>query len=82
VKRRAPDAVFLAETLGCTTPETLATAAAGFDYVYNNSKWWDFHSPWFLQQYQLVREVVATVAFPESHDTPRLAQEAGETSTR
>ncbi len=75
VKRRAPGTVFVAETLGCTAPETLTTARAGFDYVYNSSKWWDFRSPWFLQQYHLIREVVATIGFPESHDTARLAQE-------
>ena len=75
VKRRAPTTVFVAETLGCTLPEAVATAEAGFDYIFNSSKWWDFRAPWLLQQYHLMREVVATIAFPESHDTPRLAQE-------
>jgi starch synthase (maltosyl-transferring) len=75
LKRRAPGAVFVAETLGCTPSEALATAGAGFDYVFNSSKWWNFRDPWLLQQYELIREVAATIAFPESHDTPRLAQE-------
>jgi starch synthase (maltosyl-transferring) len=77
VKSRSAGTVFVAETLGCTTPEALATARVGFDYVFNNSKWWDFRSPWLLQQYHLMREVAATIGFPESHDTPRLAQEMG-----
>ncbi len=77
VKSRSAGTVFVAETLGCTTPEALATAKVGFDYVFNNSKWWDFRAPWLLQQYHLMREVAATIGFPESHDTPRLAQEMG-----
>jgi starch synthase (maltosyl-transferring) len=34
VKARHPEAVFFAETLGCTPQETLATAAAGFDFIF------------------------------------------------
>jgi len=74
-KRRHPEVVFLAETLGCSPRETAQTAQAGFAYIFNSSKWWDFSSPWLIEQYELTREQAKSVSFPESHDTPRLAEE-------
>ena len=76
MRKKHPGTLFLAETLGCTADETKKTAQAGFDYVFNSSKWWDFHSPWLMEQYQLVREAAPSISFPESHDTDRLFQEA------
>lgn len=75
VKNRYPHIVFIAETLGCTPAQTRQTAEAGFDYVFNSSKWWDYQSPWLLQQYQLIRENTPSISFPEDHDTDRLFQE-------
>ncbi len=75
VKKIRPDAVFVAETLGCSADETRQTAKAGFDAIFNSSKWWDFDSPWLLEQYQLTRDTVPSISFPESHDTPRLYAE-------
>jgi starch synthase (maltosyl-transferring) len=77
-KSAHPDVVFLAETLGCTPSQTRNTASAGFDYVFNSSKWWDFSSPWLLEQYELTRDVVPSISFPESHDTERLFSESGQ----
>ena len=74
-KSKHPDVVFLAETLGCSPLETALTAKAGFEYIFNSSKWWDFSSPWLIEQYDLTREQSKSVSFPESHDTPRLAEE-------
>ena len=39
-------------------------ARAGFDYLFNSAKWWDFRAPWLLEQYDLYRQVAPTVAFP------------------
>lgn len=75
VKRAHPEVVFVAETLGCSVDQTRETAGAGFDYIFNSAKWWDFASPWLLEQYDLTRDVVPSIAFPESHDTPRLFAE-------
>ena len=75
LRRDNPEVVFLAETLGCTPDQTRDTAAAGFDYVFNSSKWWDFHGAWMMEQYNLIREATPSISFPESHDTPRLAAE-------
>lgn len=74
-RARHPDLVFVAETLGCTPKQTKTTAAAGFDAIYNSSKWWDFSSPWLLTQYALTRALLGSISFPESHDTERLFHE-------
>lgn len=75
VKTQYPDVLFVAETLGCTPDRTRKTAEAGFDYVYNSSKWWDFKSPWLMEQYNLIRDSAPSISFPESHDTERLFEE-------
>jgi len=74
-KTKDPDARFFAETLGCTADQTKETALAGFDQVFNSSKWWDFQQPWLMAQYNLIREVAPSISFPESHDTERLCAE-------
>ncbi|MDD5036563.1 MAG: alpha-amylase family glycosyl hydrolase [Methylococcaceae bacterium] len=75
VKREHPDTVFVAETLGCSPDQTKETARAGFDFIFNSSKWWDFESPWLLEQYHLTRATTPSISFAESHDTPRLFEE-------
>lgn len=70
-----PDVCFFAETLGCTPDQTKKTALAGFDYIFNSSKWWDFKSRWLMKQYVLTRDIVPSISFPESHDTVRLLEE-------
>ena len=71
-----PDAMFFAETLGCQPKEVLQLKAAGFDYLFNSSKWWDFRSDWLIEQYAQFRAIAPSIAFPESHDTERLAAES------
>ena len=70
-----PDVVFCAENLGASEEEVLALAGAGFDYLFNSLKWWDFESPWLLDQYEKFRHIAPSIAFPESHDTERLVTE-------
>jgi len=70
-----PEIVFLAENLGATVAQVDALAEAGFDYLFNSMKWWDFESPWLLEQYERFRHIAPTIAFPESHDTERLITE-------
>ena len=74
-RQRHPEVCFVAETLGCTPDQTRETARCGFDYVFNSAKYWNFHDHWLMEQYNLIREIVPSIAFPESHDTPRLAAE-------
>ena len=75
IKKKYPDVIFAGETLGCTPAKTKSTAMAGFDYIFNSSKWWDFKGPWLKQQYDLTRSIVSSISFPESHDTMRLMEE-------
>ena len=74
-KKSYPDLLFFAETLGTTPDLTRRTASAGFDYIFNSSKWWDFEGKWLMQQYNLTREIAPSISFPESHDTVRLCEE-------
>jgi starch synthase (maltosyl-transferring) len=70
-----PDVLFFAETLGCTPDQTRKTASAGFDYIFNSSKWWDFRNPWLMKQHAFFRDITPSISFPESHDTIRLCEE-------
>ena len=65
-----PEAVFLAAALGCQFERTRMLAGCGFDLIFDSSKWWDFHQRWFLDQYDELRRIAPTVAFPEDHNTP------------
>jgi starch synthase (maltosyl-transferring) len=68
-----PQAVFFAETLGCTEEEALALHDAGLHYFFNSSKWWDFVQPWCLEQHEKFGRIAPSISFPETHDTTRLA---------
>ncbi len=70
-----PETLFVAETLGCRPREMLQLRGAGFDYVMNSSKYWNFDASWCLDQHEEWQVVAPSIAFPESHDTPRLAAE-------
>jgi starch synthase (maltosyl-transferring) len=74
-KATSSDVIFCAETVGAPLEGVLALAEAGFDYLYNSIKWWDFESPWLLEQYEAFRHIAPSIGFPESHDTKRLAAE-------
>lgn len=74
-RARHPGVCFAAETLGCTAEQTRDTARAGFDFVFNSSKWWNYRDPWLLEGYDTVRAAAPSIGFPESHDTARLAAE-------
>jgi starch synthase (maltosyl-transferring) len=72
-----PEALFFAETLGCTELEVLALRGAGLHYFFNSSKWWDFEQPWCLEQHDKFGKIAPSISFPESHDTSRLAADTG-----
>ncbi len=72
-----PEVRFFAETLGCRLSELGQLRTAGFDFIYNSSKWWNFQADWCLDQYNRFRHLAPSISFPESHDTDRLAKESG-----
>jgi starch synthase (maltosyl-transferring) len=57
-----PECAFFAETLGCTPDQALGLKAAGFDYLFNSAKWWDFRAPWLLGSTSCTA-VAPTIAF-------------------
>lgn len=74
-RARDAEVLFAAETLGCSDEETAATAGAGFDFIFNSFAWWDFKAGWALGQYDALRQIAPSIAFPENHDMARLAAE-------
>jgi len=72
-----PEVQFFAETLGCRLEECAQLSSAGFDFLYNSSKWWDFQADWCLEQYNDFRRIAPSISFPETHDTDRVAAESG-----
>jgi len=75
IKQSYPGTLFVAESLGCPFEDTVRLARAGFDFIFNSSKWWDFAAPWCLEQYRQTSPLVPSISFAESHDTERLAAE-------
>lgn len=75
--RQQEETRFFGETLGARLEEIEALAPAGFHYIFNSSKWWDFGEPWAIEQQHAHRHIAPSISFPESHDTPRLWQETG-----
>ncbi|MBK8209467.1 MAG: alpha-amylase [Rhodospirillales bacterium] len=74
-QKESDDVLFVAENLGSLLEETLALRGAGFDYLFNSVKWWDFKEYWLLDQYEQFRSIAPSIAFPETHDTDRLINE-------
>jgi starch synthase (maltosyl-transferring) len=75
-RKLEPQVQFFAETLGCRLSECAQLSSAGFDFLYNSSKWWDFQKEWCLEQYNSFRHLAPSISFPETHDTERLAAES------
>jgi starch synthase (maltosyl-transferring) len=74
VREHHADAVFLAAALGCPFEQVRPLHGCGFDLIFDSSRWWDFHAPWFLDQSDELRRIAPPVAFPEDHNTPRLVE--------
>ncbi|MEN2998202.1 MAG: alpha-amylase family glycosyl hydrolase [Brevinematia bacterium] len=74
-KSKKPDVKFMAEILGGPFDRNVEVVKAGFDYVFSSAKWWNYTDPWFIEQYPVFAKYSSSIAFPESHDTPRIADE-------
>lgn len=75
IRKDNDDVVFIAESLGAMLEQVEQLRGAGFDYLMNSSKWWDFKAPWLLEQYDKFRSLAPSISFPETHDTERLADD-------
>jgi len=76
-KNKEPDVVFFAETLGAPVEDVVGLKTAGFDFFFNSGKWWNFSETWALKQHEEFGRIAPSIGFPESHDTPRMAEESG-----
>ncbi len=76
-RQRQPKVRFFAETLGASAEAVMQLWPAQFDYFFNSAKWWDFRGSWLLEQYERFRALAPSVAFPETHDTSRVAADSG-----
>ena len=81
-RQESDDVLFVAENLGSLLEESLALRGAGFDYLFNSSKWWDMRASWLLDQYEQFRSIAPSIAFPETHDTDRLINELAASGVR
>lgn len=75
IKEKYPDALFLGETLGCSSQQVIDIAEAGFDFVTNSFRWWNLKEQWFLDQHREYSRHAPSISFPENHDTIRCADE-------
>lgn len=76
-RKRKKDVLFVAETLGCRLAEVRGLRAAGFDLLFNSSKWWNFDQSWAIEQHGEFAEIAPSISFAETHDTKRLFQDTG-----
>jgi len=63
-RRRNPNCLFVADTLGCAPERAAELAGSGFDYFFNSAGWWDFRSQWLIEQHEIYRKIAPTIAFP------------------
>ena len=44
--------IFIGEAFLCSLSTRKNLATAGFNYIYNSAKWWDYKSDWLLNEYK------------------------------
>ncbi len=66
-----PNALFIGEAFLASAEELLGLEKAGFNYIFNSAKWWDYEEPWFFEQNELQRIIIPNIGFPDNHDTER-----------
>ncbi len=66
---------FVAETLGAERTSIESLRIAGFDFILDSSRWWDFHSPWLTEAHEQLRSIAPTMAFPAGFGSPLPGEE-------
>lgn len=67
-----PDVLFIGEAFLASSEEIYALANAGFHYIFNSSKWWNYTSDWYFDHNEKLRIAIPNIGFPDNHDTMRL----------
>ena len=71
-KALTPGVVFCADTTALSDDAVIGLAGAGFDYLFNSIKSWDFASASPLEQYERHRDIAPSIGFPENLTGDRL----------
>jgi len=66
VRASRHSARWLAATPGLSRAAMAQLEGVGFDAAFTSLRWWDFASPWFIEEHALLRRVGSPVAFPEA----------------
>lgn len=74
VRKVKSDAIFVGEAFVCPVQEIIELGKAGFDYVFNSSKWWNYDGDWLIEQHNTTLKYVDSISFPDNHDTERLME--------
>ncbi len=74
-RQSAPECVFFAWTPGIPLAAQEKLAGLGFDAVFSSARWWDFRSPWLVEEHARQRRIAPSIAFPEEPFGERLAGE-------
>jgi starch synthase (maltosyl-transferring) len=77
-----PDCRFLAWTPGLDPWQLQALAGAGFDGVFSSLPWWDYRSPWFIEEYARLRAIAPVIAPVEAPYAKRVAAWRGDEAGR
>ena len=56
-------------------------SGAGFDFVLNSFAWWDWRSPWFPEQHEMLRRFAPSIGFPDLPFGAPLAARLGTAGT-
>ncbi|ANN67486.1 alpha-1,4-glucan--maltose-1-phosphate maltosyltransferase [Bordetella bronchialis] len=73
VRAVRPDCRFLAWTPGLNPAQVGELAGAGFDGVFSSLPWWDYRSPWLVEEYARLRAVAPVIAAAEAPYAKRVA---------
>lgn len=75
IKKTDQDIIFIGEAYLCPENTRIGLAYAGFDYLYNSSKWWDYKADWLSAEQEVFSKYIKSISFPENHDSIRLMSE-------
>jgi len=74
-RERRADALFAALAPGAERRALRPLPEAGFDYLHNSFRWWDLRSRWLIEELDALRAMAASVSYPESLGSGRLARD-------
>ncbi|MFC0408597.1 maltotransferase domain-containing protein [Roseomonas elaeocarpi] len=73
-----PDCRFIAWTVGTARSDLAALRGLGFAATASSAAWWDYASPWLMEEREALLAVAPPVAFPEAPTGARVAADQGD----